>query len=243
MKLSLMLAGMLFLAFVQPTLPVLTQSEKDGISYMREEEKLARDVYEKMYEKYNMMPFGNIRRSEQVHMDRMEALIVKYNLQDPVKTTKDEPGKFVNPVLQNLYNDLIKAGNKSYVAALEAGAKIEEIDIADLNKEIAGTTSSDVKETYQYLKWASENHINAFNQELKSEGVTYKPTVLSQKEFDEIIANDHRGKGMQGGKGMQNGKGGKGLGLGKGNGKEECKADGKACCQSSCGEQKGMGGK
>lgn len=47
----------------------LDQQEKDAILYMREEEKLARDVYEFLYAKWNVNTFGNIRRSEQTHMD------------------------------------------------------------------------------------------------------------------------------------------------------------------------------
>jgi len=37
----------------------LTSQESDAILYMREEEKLARDVYEFLYAKYNVNPFGN----------------------------------------------------------------------------------------------------------------------------------------------------------------------------------------
>jgi len=40
----------------------LNQKEKDAILYMREEEKLARDVYNAMYEKWEVNPFGNIRQ-------------------------------------------------------------------------------------------------------------------------------------------------------------------------------------
>ena len=233
-------AIILLMAFAQNTVEVLLPREKKGILYMREEEKLARDVYEKMFAQYQAMPFGNIRHSEQMHMKRMETLVAKYKLEDPVKTTKDEPGKFVNPVLQKLYDDLVASGTKSYRAALEAGALIEEIDIADLNKEITGVQNTDVAETYQYLKMASENHLNAFNQRLKTEGVNYKPTVLSQAAFDAIISNDRRGKGMQGGPGMQNVRGTK-VNASKaeiipGNG--ECDMANQPCC-NGCNKQKG----
>lgn len=48
----------------------LTNSQKYDISFMREEEKLARDVYDSLYAKWGLRPFANIRESEQRHMDR-----------------------------------------------------------------------------------------------------------------------------------------------------------------------------
>ncbi|MBL0136336.1 MAG: DUF2202 domain-containing protein [Chitinophagaceae bacterium] len=72
--------------------PTISAKESDAILYMREEEKLARDVYEFLYAKYNVNPFGNIRFSEQTHMDRMKTLISNYNLVDPVEKNGDQPG-------------------------------------------------------------------------------------------------------------------------------------------------------
>jgi hypothetical protein len=47
----------------------LSKQEEEAILYMREEEKLARDVYDFLYARWSVNPFGNIRRSEQRHMD------------------------------------------------------------------------------------------------------------------------------------------------------------------------------
>ena len=175
----------------------LNTEEKAGILYMREEEKLARDVYEHLLEKYNSNPFGNIRHSEQNHMDRMEMLINNYQLNDPVKKTNDVRGKFVNSDLQKLYNDLIQKGEVSFTEALKVGAAVEEIDIADLDKELAKTDKQDIINVYTALKRASENHLNAFVGRLKMQGVDYKPITLSQEDFDDIIANDRRGGRMR----------------------------------------------
>ncbi len=113
-----------FIATAQQKTTITTQ-ESEAIIYMREEEKLARDVYEFLYAKYNVNPFGNIRFSEQTHMDRMKTLISTYNLVDPVEKNGDKPGVFVNPVMQNYYNELSAAGNPSLTEALKVGAKIE----------------------------------------------------------------------------------------------------------------------
>ncbi|MEN8116624.1 MAG: DUF2202 domain-containing protein, partial [Bacteroidota bacterium] len=45
----------------------LTEDEIKGLLEMREEEKLARDVYKKLYEVHNMVIFNNISKSENAH--------------------------------------------------------------------------------------------------------------------------------------------------------------------------------
>lgn len=178
--------------------------ELKHIQYIREEEKLARDVYEALYAKWGVNPFGNIRLSEQTHMDKMKWLIDKYNLADPIKLTKDEKGKFENQQLQELYYSLIKDGNKSLVDALKVGATIEELDIKDIQDAMKQTHDSAILQVYENLVWASENHLNAFVSQLNRKGVTYTPTILSKSQFDNIIKNDHRG-GKHGGEGRGNG--------------------------------------
>ena len=175
----------------------LNQQEKDAILYMREEEKLARDVYEFLYAKWNVNPFGNIRRSEQTHMDRMKTLITSYRLNDPVDKSSDKQGVFVNSVLQNYYKELTTAGSTSLTEALKAGAKIEELDIADLEERVKLTTRPDIISTYNYLKMASENHLRAFVRRLKMQGVNYEPVILNKPSFDKIVDADTNHNGRQ----------------------------------------------
>lgn len=178
----------------------LNQQEKDAILYMREEEKLARDVYEFLYAKWNVNPFGNIRHSEQTHMDRMKALIISYKLTDPVELNNDKRGFFKNSVHQSYYTELTTTGSSSLTKALKVGAKIEELDIADLEDRIMLTTQPDIINTYKYLKAASENHLNAFVRCLKVQGVTYEPVILSKDVFDKIIASGSSRSGQNRGR-------------------------------------------
>ncbi|MDK2464101.1 MAG: DUF2202 domain-containing protein, partial [Candidatus Korarchaeota archaeon] len=53
----------------------LAEEEIQGLLYMREEEKLARDVYLTLYEKWGLPIFQNIARSEQTHMDAVKTLL------------------------------------------------------------------------------------------------------------------------------------------------------------------------
>ncbi len=173
----------------QPQPGLLSAAEKNAIVYMWEEEKLARDVYDSLYVKWGGNPFGNIRQSERVHMDRMLQLITRYDLSDRVDVHKAQPGLFKNDHLQRYYKELVASGAVSLAGALKAGATIEELDIRDLEERMAQTERKDILETYRFLKQASENHLRAFVRKLKMQGVDYKPVILSGAGFAQIIGS------------------------------------------------------
>jgi hypothetical protein len=163
----------------------LSKAEADGLIFMREEEKLARDVYTNLSKKWRSRPFGNIAQSEQSHMDAVLALLKKYGVK--VTSEKLGPGKFENTDLQKLFDQLVERGQKSRKDALEVGALVEETDIADLLKRRNGTEKADILATYNQLLFASGNHIRAFSRNLKGAGAVYKPTVLSPSQYNKII--------------------------------------------------------
>jgi hypothetical protein len=180
----------------------ISENEKAGILLMREEEKMARDIYQSLNEKWNQVPFSHISESEIYHMSQMKALIDKFQLTDPVTKNADKRGVFENSSLKKLYDELLLSGNTSLEAAFRAGAKVEEVDIRDLKAEMAKTINEDIKSTYTYLVRASENHLRAFVRNLNSINISYTPVVLSKDEFDAIL-NSSKGRGM----GMGQGKG------------------------------------
>ena len=69
------------------SLDTLTPFEINRITYMREEEKLARDVYLTLYGEYKAPIFGNISESEQRHMDALKRLIDKHELEEGKRKT------------------------------------------------------------------------------------------------------------------------------------------------------------
>jgi len=171
----------------------LTTEEKEGILLMREEEKLAHDVYKLLYEKWNLPIFNNISRSEARHIDAVGTLIDLNGLEDPAINI---PGKFHNKELQELYKNLTEKGSKSLTAALEVGAFIEEVDINDLQELINQTSNETIKTIYGNLLWASGNHLRAFTGQLAFRDKPYIPVVLGEEEYEEIINTPHqRGKG------------------------------------------------
>lgn len=176
----------------------LSQTEKDAILYMREEEKMARDVYDSMYAKWGGNPFGNIRQSEQVHMSRMKMLITTYQLEDPIGQTGDVQGRFISKVMQQYYNELVASGSQSLIAALKVGAKIEELDIADLDERIKQAKQEDIINAFEFLKMGSYNHLRAFVRRLKMAGKDYAPAILSKDYFLKITAADQNKMGGRG---------------------------------------------
>lgn len=144
----------------------LTDDEKYWMTYMREEEKLARDVYLSLGARWNLPLFTNIAQSEQVHMDSVKTLLDRYGIPDPAAGKAQ--GAFTDPALQDLYDDLIAQGSASPVDALKAGVIVEETDIADLNKALATTEKNDIRTVYNNLLQGSMNHLNAFQSNLAS---------------------------------------------------------------------------
>jgi hypothetical protein len=171
----------------------LSPLEQEGLIFMREEEKLARDVYLTFYEFWNQRVFNNIAKSEQRHTDAVLLLLERYDIADPVES--DEIGSFKNQELQKLYDELIEKGKSSLTEALKVGAVIVEIDILDLQKQIEEIVDNeDIKFVYGKLQDASENHLRAFVRNLNSQGEEYIPQYLDGTVFEEIISSEnHRG--------------------------------------------------
>lgn len=166
-------------------LPALSAEEIAGLYYMREEEKLAHDVYLALYTQWNAQVFNNIAQSEAQHTEAVRRLILAHGLEDPAATTA--PGVFVNADLQALYNQLVAMGQPSLVDALKVGCLVEETDIRDIEvrkDQVIG--EPDIVQVYGNLLCGSRNHLRAFNSQLVKQEAVYVPTVLTQDEWDAI---------------------------------------------------------
>ena len=166
----------------------LNGDELASIAYLREEEKLARDVYTTLYNKWGANPFTNIAKSEQTHMDAVLILLNKYSLPDPVGS--NIVGVFNNTTLQNLYNQLVATGNISLLDAFKVGATIEDLDIFDLNKALLKIDNQDIKLVFDNLNKGSRNHMRSFYKNILNNGGGYTPKFITQAEFDAIINSE-----------------------------------------------------
>lgn len=165
----------------------VSADERATLLYMREEEKLARDVYTTLYNKWGLGIFSNIAQSEQTHTEAVRTLLVKYNITDPV--TDDSVGVFTNSDLAQLYTTLVARGEQSLTEALTVGALIEDLDINDIKNALAQTDNDDITLVYENLMRGSRNHLRSFVSQLGSRGTTYEPQYISQSEFDAIISS------------------------------------------------------
>ncbi len=164
----------------------LNDAETEGILFMREEEKMARDVYLTMYEKYPLPVFRNIPKSENAHMSAIKVLIDKYELTDPVGD--NEIGVFTNGDIQSLYDGLVTKGLVDVIEALKVGALIEETDILDLDTHIAEIDENDdILTIYTNLRRGSTHHLKAFVWNLKMRGVEYTPQLMDLEDYNDII--------------------------------------------------------
>ena len=143
----------------------LTQAEIDGLLYMREEEKLARDSYWTLYDQWHLSIFSKIANSEVMHMSKIKGLLDQYGLPDPA--AGKAVGEFSNPILQQLYDDLMVQGRQSSTEALKVGVVIEEVDIRDLQSYLAQTNKPDIINVYSSLLNGSYCHLRAFNSQLR----------------------------------------------------------------------------
>ena len=167
-----------------------------NLIFMREEEKLARDVYRTLDGLWGHRTFANITNAEQQHMDSIKVIMDQYGVVDPVMD--DGTGIFVNSTLQNLYNELIARGSTSLVEALHAGALVEEVDIKDLWNAIDETESIDLKILYGNLVNGSYNHLKAFVGAIENLGVTYTAQLLESAEVEQILADGSTAGGPRG---------------------------------------------
>ena len=149
--------------------------EKQSLAFMREEEKLARDVYLKFNNDYGQNVFSNIASSEQTHMDAVLSLMYVYDVAD---TSTGVEGTFNNSDLQALYDALIAAGSTSLTDAYLAAALIEETDIRDLDTFSEGITATDILSTYENLNCGSRNHLRSYVKKYEQEsGLTYQVQI------------------------------------------------------------------
>ena len=168
----------------------LTVAETETLLFVREEEKLARDVYLTLYNQWGSNIFQNIANNgEQQHMDAIKVLVDAFGYVDPVSS--NEVGAFTDAEILKLYNDVVARGMTSSQEALMVGGFIEEYDIKDLQDAIdeakQGTNQAAVIQTYDSLLCGSRNHLRSFVGQIEKDGLVYQAQYVSQATVDAIV--------------------------------------------------------
>lgn len=194
------------------TSATLDATEASHLTFMREEEKLARDVYLTFAAIYpGQRVFTHIAtRAEQTHADTMRDKLDQYNLPDPNPETNNLPdslgvftGKEWGWYFTEKFSQLTTKGKISELDALYVGALIEELDMKDIAVcpqimidrgspspcGLGYTDEGALKTAYSALISGSESHLRAFVGQIETFiGVgNYEAQYLTQAEVDAIL--------------------------------------------------------
>ena len=127
-----------------PTDATVSAAVAADLSHMRDEERLARDLYAAIAKQYdNAAPFATITISEQRHYDSMGVLLTRYGVADP--SAGKAAGVYSDPELQKLYDTLWAKAKTSINDAYAVGVAVEKADIADLKKAMEGDSADKLK--------------------------------------------------------------------------------------------------
>jgi hypothetical protein len=148
----------------------LTAEEIATLQWIREEEKLAHDVYVDLYAYWPNKVFKAIAKQEAAHFKTIGKVLKLYGVPDPAI---DMPGRFSQPQLQAAYDEYLARGVLSYVDALKVGVDIELMDIDDLSIAMDETDRVPLEQHYRHLLIGARNHLRMFQLRLQAEGVSY----------------------------------------------------------------------
>ena len=115
------------------------------LTYAIQDERLARAEYQAIIAAFgSVRPFSNIIRAEVSHIGYLEDLFVAHKIAIPADGT---------PAPQ---------APRDLAAALEAGRQAEIDNIAMYDRFLARELPADVRQIFEQLKAASQNHLRAF---------------------------------------------------------------------------------
>ncbi|MFB6116344.1 MAG: DUF2202 domain-containing protein [Candidatus Nanosalina sp.] len=169
----------------------LGEQEVEDIRYMRQEESLAHDVYDRFYEEYGVRAFDNIKYSEQTHAEVFKELIEKYGLED---SYNESTNSFESQEITELKDKLVERGMEGEVEALKVAVEIEEMNVAHLREKLNNAENRDLQEIYSNLLEDSKRHLTAFDRQLDMRDVEYTPNHISKSDYEEITADTGRGR-------------------------------------------------
>ena len=209
-----LLAATMMTAPMTPALAALDANEETHLTFMREEEKLARDVYLTLADMYpNASVFQNIAEgSEQTHTDTMRDKLAQFNLPDPNPNTNNLPGSIgvftgadYGAYFTEKFNILVNWGSNSELDALYAGAFIEELDMHDIimcpkivsdlkgiAEDECGLGYTDERpliNAYSSLLDGSESHLRSYVGQIEAiiGAGNYQAQYLPQETVDAIL--------------------------------------------------------
>ncbi|MGB5111654.1 MAG: DUF2202 domain-containing protein [Mycobacterium sp.] len=170
----------------------LSDGERADLVLMREEERLARDLYQRFHQAWGVPIFDNIAASEQRHYDAIGRLLKYYSIPDP--SVGRPPGVYAETELQDAYDVWLARGLSSVEGAYAVGVELETGDIADLSAAVEGSDEAAIHQVYANLRAASENHLRAFDG-----AISGRPIGGGRRRRRRGRGAEHGGDGCDGG--------------------------------------------
>lgn len=140
--------------------PAMSTSLEKHLVLLREQEKLARDVYSALHAKWGVPVFKDTAAAEGLHMASVKLLLDWYRIDDPVGS--NPPGLFINEELQTAYAALVTRGAASLGEAYEVGVIVEKLLIVLLKGLVGDSRPRDVSLVAQTLLASAQNHLANF---------------------------------------------------------------------------------
>jgi hypothetical protein len=151
------------------------------------DELAARDLYAALDAQTTRRVFQNIGRSEVHHRDTIANLLIAAGHEVPAEP---EAGAYADEEIKAVFAALLEQGQKSELDAFKAGAAFEELDITELEREMAREELSDTeRQVLTALRDASVRHLSAFRRQITRMGETPELTHLTQERLDALMAN------------------------------------------------------
>jgi hypothetical protein len=169
----------------------LTADEIEFLYAVREDEKVARDLYAAFFEKYKLKAFENLSKAEINHIRAVELLMDYYEIEYP---EAGDYGKFTDPARQQLYDSLLLKGETA-LEAFKVMAQLEEDNIVSYLKVLEDIDNDNIGIVIENLERASENHFKATIRQITALGGEYTARYMTQEQYSAIIA-----KGFEQGK-------------------------------------------
>ena len=117
----------------------------DMLTYALQDERIARTEYRVILDTFgSSRPFSNIIKAEESHIRYLVDLFADHKLALPADTTAKP------------------AAPKDWASAIETGRQAEIDNIAMYDRFLTQTLPTDVRQVFEQLKAASQNHLRAF---------------------------------------------------------------------------------
>ncbi len=162
----------------------LTADEIEFLYAVREDEKLSRDLNSAFSSLYpTSRQFANLAVAETNHITTIERLLTYYEIEFPPLT---KAGIFNDETRQAEYNKLLSQG-KTLVDAYKVIALLEEENIVAYQNVLPSITNQNIKLIMSNMLKSSTNHFKAVINQITILGEVYKPSLLDEKAYQEII--------------------------------------------------------